>query len=250
MNTARMLGRGPKRVLWLHGWFGSAAGWGPMVDSLNGDIFTHAFMDYRGYGARRLVPGEHSMAEIASDVLALADELGWAEFSLVGHSMGGMAIQRVLAQAPQRVRRLVGITPVPASGIPMDDADMAFFRSAALSLDARRAIIDLTTGKRLSGVWLEQMVQHSRANSSAEAFSNYLTAWTKTQVEAAVRGKTLPVQVIVGQHDPAITEALARSTWLSTYPNTRLQVMDNAGHYPMFETPVALATVVEQFLAA
>jgi pimeloyl-ACP methyl ester carboxylesterase len=250
MDVIRTQGRGPLKVIWLHGWFGSADGWGPVTDCLDGEVFTHAFMDYRGYGARRLVPGDHSMAEIANDALALADQLGWTEFSLVGHSMGGMAVQRVLAQAPQRVRKLVGITPVPASGLPFDDADWAFFRSAALSLDARRGIIDMTTGKRLSGVWLEQMVQHSRANSTSEAFSAYLVAWAKTNFESSVRGRPLPVLVFVGQHDPAITEDLVRATWLTTYPQAKLQVMDNAGHYPMFETPVALATAVEHFLAA
>ena len=38
--------------------------------------------------------------EIATDALALADELGFASFSLIGHSMGGMAIERIAALAP------------------------------------------------------------------------------------------------------------------------------------------------------
>src|SRR4051794_38129334 len=50
--------------------------------------------------------GDYSMAEISADALALADELGWETFDLIGHSMGGMAVQRVLADAPDRVRRV------------------------------------------------------------------------------------------------------------------------------------------------
>ena len=49
--------------------------------------------------------GRFTMDEIAGDTLALADELGWDEFDLVGHSMGGMAAQQVLAAEPRRVRR-------------------------------------------------------------------------------------------------------------------------------------------------
>lgn len=249
MDNILQLGHGPLKVIWLHGWMGAAHGWGPMVDSLDGEVFTHAFMDYRGYGARRLVPGEHTMVEIATDVLAMADRLNWSQFSLVGHSMGGMAIQRVLAMAPSRVRKLVGVTPVPASGMPFDEAGWAFFSSAAKSMDARREILDQTTGRRLSGVWLERMVQFSKENASAEAFGHYLQAWARTNFVAAVQGQALPVLALVGQHDPAITEALVRSTWLVTYPHARLDVLPNAGHYPMFETPVALATQIERFLA-
>src|SRR4051812_49705065 len=108
-----MVGDGPQHVLALHGWFGSAQGWGALPDLIDPDRFTYAFLDYRGYGERRDVAGEHTIAEIAGDALALADELGWERFAVVGHSMGGIAAQRVLADAPERVERLVGISPVP-----------------------------------------------------------------------------------------------------------------------------------------
>jgi hypothetical protein len=37
-------------------------------------------------------------------------------------------------------------------------------------------------------------------------------------------------------------------TWLQFYPAAELEVMPNAGHYPMFETPAALAASIEEFL--
>ncbi|MFB9236251.1 alpha/beta fold hydrolase [Plantactinospora siamensis] len=170
-------GQGPRRVLALHGWFGSARGWGSLPNLIDGDRFTWAFLDYRGYGARREVTGEHSIGEIARDALDLADSLGWDTFSVVGHSMGGSAAQRVLADAPDRVERLVGISPVPASGVPFDDQGWALFDGAATNPDNRRAIIDLTTGNRLSRRWLDEMVRFSLEHSTAEAFGAYLSAW-------------------------------------------------------------------------
>jgi pimeloyl-ACP methyl ester carboxylesterase len=56
------------------------------------------------------------------------------------------------------------------------------------------------------------------------------------------------VKVIVGEHDPALSAAVMEQTWLAFYPNAELEVLANAGHYPMFETPVALATSIEEFL--
>jgi pimeloyl-ACP methyl ester carboxylesterase len=248
---ALIVGHGPHKVIALHGWFGSADGWGPFVDSLNREAFTFAFMDYRGYGSRLAEAGSYTMAEISADALALADALGWAEFSLIGHSMGGMAIQRVLADAPQRVRKLVGITPVAASGVPFDEAGWAWFSSAAANPEVRRGIIDFTTGSRLTGVWLDAMVRHSLATSTPESFAEHLVAWAKTDFAAEIAGRhSLPVLALPGANDPALGEAATRATWALHYPQAQIEVIANAGHYPMFETPVDLATRIERFLAA
>ncbi len=248
-NTHLLVGHGPHKVIALHGWFGHAHGWGPFTQHLNGQDFSYAFMDQRGYGGMKGSGGPYTMAQIAQDALALADHLGWKRFSLVGHSMGGMAIQHVLADAPDRVRALVGVTPVPANGVPFDEQGWGVFSSATQDAGARRGILDITTGNRLTGTWLDAMVKSSQAHSDAAAFGDYLTAWAKTNFLERVQGKTLPVLVVAGQHDPALGEATCRDTWMKHYPNARLEVMPNAGHYPMDETPIALATVIEKFLA-
>ena len=247
-NHHRIVGHGDHKVICLHGWFGSAEGWGPFVDVLDPKAFTYAFMDYRGYGGSKDVPGEHTMKEISADAIALADALGWETFSLVGHSMGGMAIQRVLADAPRRVRKLVGISPVPASGVPFDDATWGFFTSAAESAASRHGIIDLTTGKRLTSTWIDQMVAHSLATSTKEAFAAYLVAWAKTDFVAEISGSDKPFLAIAGEHDPALGPAVVKQTILEHYPNATLEAFPNAGHYAMFETPIALASSIERFL--
>ena len=58
----------------------------------------------------------------------------------------------------------------------------------------------------------------------------------------------MPVQVIVGEHDAAIPAAVMEQTWLRWYPNARLELIGNTGHYPADETPIALATAIEAFL--
>src|SRR5260221_7713487 len=145
-NSHVMVGKGPNKVIALHGWFGSARGWGPFAQVLDEARFSYAFIDYRGYGASKALKGKYTMAEIAADTLALADSLGWERFSLIGHSMGGKAVQQVLADAPKRVQKLVALTPVPASGVPFDDEGWKLFSSAAASAPARKGIINFSTG--------------------------------------------------------------------------------------------------------
>jgi pimeloyl-ACP methyl ester carboxylesterase len=244
------VGSGPVKVLALHGWFGSAGGWGMLPELVDGDRFSYAFLDYRGYGARRSEAGEFTIAEIAADALALADQLGWDRFALVGHSMGGSAAQRVYADRPDRVSALVGISPVPASGVPFDEQGWALFDGAAQNDENRYAIIDLTTGNRHSATWLRQMVAFSVAASTREAFGAYLPAWATYDFASELPAPQIPVKAIVGEHDPALGEATMQATWLQQLPGSELDVQRNAGHYAMFEAPVALATSIEKTLAS
>lgn len=247
-NNVVVVGRGGHKVLALHGWFGSAEGWGPMVETLDRERFTYAFMDYRGYGGSRHLRGTYTLEEIAGDALAAADALGWERFSLLGHSMGGAAIQHVLVRAPRRVRALIGVTPVPASGVSFSDEAWQLFTSAAGDNEARRAILDVSTGRRLSSTFIDQLLAFSVHNSTPEAFGAYLPSWAKTDISAQVEGNPVPVQLFIGEHDQALTAALMTDTWMRWYPNAKLDVLGNAGHYPIFETPVALCTAIERFL--
>jgi pimeloyl-ACP methyl ester carboxylesterase len=242
------IGSGDHHVVALHGWFGSARGWGSLPDYLDRSAFTYTFMNLRGYGGRREAAGDFTMQEAATDAVALADELGWDRFSLIGHSMSGQAIQHVLVQAPGRVRRLVALNPVPATGMPMDSDSWALFSGAAANRDNRFAIINFTTGGRLPAAFVDHIVQHSLDNSSVDAFAAYLQSWAKTDFADQVSGNPAAVKVIVGEHDPALSASLMEQTWLRFYPGAELEVVPNAGHYPMFETPAALAASVEEFL--
>jgi pimeloyl-ACP methyl ester carboxylesterase len=93
------------------------------------------------------------------------------------------------------------------------------------------------------------MVQASLDASTVDAFGAYLPAWARTDFTAEITGNPVPALAIVGEHDPAMGAATMAATWLTHYPNARLEVLANAGHYAMYETPVRLATVLDDFLA-
>lgn len=244
-----LLGTGSRHVICLHGWFGHARGWGELPDHLDGARFTFAFMDYRGYGQRMGSDGPWTLQQIAEDTLQVADDLGWDTFGLLGHSMGGSAIQYVLAEAPQRVQCLAAIAPVPATGVPFDDDGWALFCSAEHDHQARRTILDFTTGGRRPDTWLDDMVASAAKQSRPDAVAGYLKAWARTRFEYRIRDMTVPVQVIAGRHDPALGEDVCRATWLQHYPHAQLHVIEDAGHYPMDETPAELADLLHDFLA-
>ncbi|MFE1378267.1 alpha/beta fold hydrolase [Streptomyces sp. NPDC058740] len=243
-------GSGPHRALVLHNWFGDRTSFAPLRAELDDDAGSFAFLDCRGYGEAIDAEGAFTMEEVASDALAVADDLGWDSFSVIGHSMGGKAAQLMLLEAPQRVRSIIGISPVSAAGFPLDPETWELFAGAAENHGNRRAIIDNTTGGRHGDEWLGGLVDRSVRRSSATAFRAYLDSWSRTDFHERVRDNPAPVLLVVGAHDPALGAEAMEATWLRWYPNARLEVLPDAGHYAPEETPKALADAIEAFLAA
>jgi len=243
------IGSGDRHVLAVHGWFGSARGWGSLPDFLDRSTYTYAFMDLRGYGARQEVAGEFTMEEAAADAITLAGELGWDRFSVIGHSMGAKVAHQMLLQAPDRLDKLVGLNPVPPGAVPMDEQGWELFSGAAANAGNRAAIIDFTTGSKLTATFINHVVRHSLENSNQAAFAAYLHAWAKTDFSGKVQPDTsTPVKVIVGVNDPALSADVMEKTWLVCFPEAEMTILPDAGHYPMFESPVSLATSIEEFL--
>ena len=243
------VGSGDHHVLAIHGWFGSARGWGSLPEFLDGSAYTYVFMNLRGYGDRRDIAGEFTVDEAAADALAVADDLGWDRFSLVGHSMGAKFGHRVLLEAPDRVRALVGLNSVPAGQVPMDGDTWALFSGAPANPGNRATIIDFTTGNKLTKTFINRVVQHSLDNSTIEAFAAYLPAWAKSDFTAQAKVDTVtPVKLIVGVNDPAMSADVMEQTWRVFFPDAELTILPDAGHYPMFESPPSLAASIEEFL--
>ena len=243
------VGSGDHHVLAVHGWFGSARGWGSFPGFIDRSAYTYVFMNLRGYGDRKEVAGDFTMDEAAADALAVADDLGWDTFSVVGHSMGGKVAHRLLLAAPHRIRRLVGVSPVPAGEVPFDEDGWALFSGAPDHPGNRAAIIDFTTGNKLTKTFINRVVQHSLDNSAVEAFAAYLQAWAGSDFTAEAKVDTVtPVKLIVGVNDPALSADVMEQTWRVFFPDAELTILPDAGHYPMFESPVSLATSIEEFL--
>ena len=244
----RIFGEGSEKVVVLHGWHMDHTVFEPMFPALDGQKFSYAFVDYRGYGLSKEIKGEHTIQEIGTDAIRLAGHLGWERFHLVGHSMGGMAVQWIMGKANERVKSTVAITPVPASGVPFQGEELELFENAAKVIGNRGIILMGSTGNRHSEVWARTMTQRSVETTTPDAFADYFRAWSRTNFVSEVEGLKTPIKVIVGEHDPHLTPEVMKQTFLKWYLNAELEVLRNSGHYPMLEVPINLATVCEHFM--
>ncbi|MEV0319350.1 alpha/beta fold hydrolase [Streptomyces sp. NPDC050658] len=245
-----LLGEGPHKVVVVHGWLADRSAYAPVLPDLDLASFQYAVVDLRGYGEAKDAAGDYTTSEGAADVVDLADRLGWERFSLIGHSMGGSVAQRVLAAAPHRVRRMVGVSPVPASGLDLPPEQWELFAGADLRPENRRAILDVTTGGNRPAAWLDRMVERSMDRSDPKAFRAWLDSWAREDFHDLVEGATVPALAVTGALDPALSADLMRQTWMRWYTRAELVELPAAGHYAMDETPLDVIRAVEDFLRA
>jgi pimeloyl-ACP methyl ester carboxylesterase len=97
---------GGEPIVLLHGYAETSYMWRPLIPKL---AATHTVIapDLRGAGQSATPPGGYTKAEMAKDIHALAQKLGFEKIRLVGHDIGLMVAYAYAAQYPNEVDRIV-----------------------------------------------------------------------------------------------------------------------------------------------
>lgn len=246
-----LIGDGPVRVLAVHDWTSTRSTWGACRSGLDTAQFSYCLVDLRGYGGSRNLEGRYDAAEVVGDLLDTATSLDWPQFHLVGHSMSAVPCQLAAATSGERVQSLALVTPVPAEGVPVDPDGLAMFRSSATDDEAFCSIAKMLTSGRLPEAWYAKKLGHQRASIDPEAFLGYLSMWTRTGEPPTAPRLDTPALVVVGRHDYEFfrrdnLEPLIQAT----LPKATFAVVDDAGHFPMSETPLLFAQLIQDFFAS
>lgn len=246
---------------------------GPMRDSSYlgdlGGLARHrslVLLDLRGTGASATPadPASYRCDRLVEDVEALRVALGLERPDVLAHSAGVNLALRHLQAHPDRVGRLVLVTPsTRAVGlVPTDDERLAcallragepWFTDAYAALTAVVAgtatDADETAAAPLYyGGWGERAQEHHRAQAGqlhpeAAAVFNADGAFDAAATRTALARHHGPVLVVAGEADPlAPPVVLEQLTGL--LPRGRLHVQAGAGHYPWVDDPEAFVAAV------
>jgi len=119
----RREGSGP-RLLFLNG-SGMTVAASAVLRQPFASSFDVLTFDPRGIGESTVPDDAFTMADCATDALAVLDHVGWDTCSVLGISFGGMVAQELAVTAPERVERLALLCTSPGgaggSSFPLHD---------------------------------------------------------------------------------------------------------------------------------
>jgi pimeloyl-ACP methyl ester carboxylesterase len=256
-------GQGPPVVL-IHGVAGRASQWDQIVELL-ADTHTVLAPDLLGHGESAKPRGDYSLGAHASGIRDLLVGLNIERASIVGHSLGGGIAMQFAYQFPERCERLVLVSSggLGESVHPLLRAATLPGSEFVLPLLAHPRVLEVASlvpralgriGLR-SGPDLTEMARGYQSLSNAEARSAFIHTLrsvvdpTGQRINGSDRlylASKMPTLIIWGRRDRIIPVEHAQPAH-EGMPGSRLEVFDDAGHFPQLDEPLRFARTLEDF---
>jgi 3-oxoadipate enol-lactonase len=252
-------GEGPP-IVFSHGVTNSIRTWFHQLDELPRAGFRAIAYDHRGHGKSVLGSSGHSLENLALDLRTVIEELDVRGAVLVGHSMGGVAVQAFVTQFPEiAAERVVGIvllstlakTPLGSHStrtkariekITNHAPDMSWLWSSP-NLGFLLARIGFGKDPQPSHV---ELVRQMLMECPPETRLDAPRALIGLDLTSELPGIRTPTLVIVGTGDLLTPPAQAREI-ARLIPGARLEIFTGGGHMLMLERTEALNKMIIDF---
>jgi pimeloyl-ACP methyl ester carboxylesterase len=242
-------------VILLHGLGSSLLTWEPWARTLS---YTHRVIRYDlpGFGLTGPDPsGDYFDTRSVAVLAALMDTLSIKRASLVGNSMGGRLAWMFAAEHPDRVDRLVLISPDGfaspefAYGKKPDVPAVAEILPYTLPTGVLRLTLEPAYGdpKRLTPETVQRYRDMILAPGVRQALLDRTAQIMLEPPEPLLRHVQAPTLLVWGEKDGFIPFSNA-GDYLAAMPHVRLLVFPDLGHVPMEEAPARSLAPVEAFL--
>lgn len=198
--------------------------------------------------------GDSIGAEQLEDVLDfahfyfdLADELGLGRFHLIGHSMGGMIAAEMAAMNSGRFASLTLIAP---AGLWLDEAPVSDLYVASPE-EARRMLWaapdqDEATALSTGGQTPEEPIEAAKALAAS---TKLMWPIPDKGLRKRIHRVKCPTLLLWGERDGFIPVAYGYE-FARLIPQARLEVLGDAGHFPMVEAAQPVTAKVREFITA
>jgi 3-oxoadipate enol-lactonase len=238
-------------LVFLHGIGGAARAWRRQLTAF-GDRYRAIAWDMPGYGNSQPLPTV-SIASLAEALKGFLQQLGAAKPVLVGHSIGGMIVQQLLAHDPLIAESVVLAQTSPAFGKAGGDWQKEF-------LDARLGPLDRgETMAQLAPKVVAELIGDDADPDGLELARDCMASVPEASYRAAMMAmpgfdlrKSLgqicvPALVIAGTKDRNAPAPMVKKM-ASFIPHATYVELEGVGHLVALEQPDEFNAVLGQFL--
>lgn len=250
--------RGGEGVILLHGFPETSIMWEPLLEKLSEAGYRAVAFDQRGYspGARPYSQNAYTKGKLASDVIAVANAVGFDRFHVIGHDFGGIIAWMAADRYPQHVMSLTSLsTPHPAAlAEALDDPDAQWLESSYIPFYQMPVLPELVLGFNKAAYlqhykWhlhpAEQVEEYKRVFGEPGALRSALNWYRAFEFRTLdPLGKIRqPTLFLWGQEDGAFSRVAANKTANYMDGPIRFHTLP-AGHLLMLEAPDLVAEAV------
>jgi pimeloyl-ACP methyl ester carboxylesterase len=220
-------------VILLHGGMGNGDHWSHQVRELS-RTFRVITIDSRGHGRSTRSKDRPGYAKMATDVIAVMDQLKLEKAAIVGWSDGGEIGLKLAIHHPDRVSKLVVFgTNYDASGSKKRSGTSTTFSSYFAKCKSDYAKLSATpkqydaAQKWLLPIWRDPM------------------GFSKDQLKKI----SAPTLFVHGKYDEIIKQEHVEEM-AKLVPNARFAMIDDASHFLLWQAPASLNKLLADFLTA
>jgi 3-oxoadipate enol-lactonase len=240
-------------LVFLHGIGGAARAWRGQLDFFRGRYRTIAW-DMPGYG------GSAPLPTVSIDALARAlqdflQQVGAIKPIIVGHSIGGMIVQQLLAKTPGIAGTVVLAQTSPAFGKPDGDWQKAFIAARLGPLDRGETLASLAPSlvKELVGDDPDEsgmdLARDCMAAVPEATYRATMLALMGFDLRNALKIIAVPTLVLSGSKDNN-APAPMMAKMASYIPSAKYVELEGVGHLANLERPIAFNAALDRFLKA
>jgi len=229
-------------IVFIHGVGGSSQYWYYQREYLR-SFMKVILVDLPGHG--RTPPGECKTIEEARDTIRdVIVDMGIGQAYLAGHSMGGgIAISFALAY-PELLKGIILIcTGAKLRVLPAILDNVLKDKEGTVRMIMMDYAFSTKAPRKMKENGFNDMMK-----SSAEIIHQDFTACDRFNVVGSLASVSIPAMIISGQDDlltpPSYSEYLHREI-----KNSRMVVIEDAGHMVMIEQPDAVNRAIEGFVS-
>jgi pimeloyl-ACP methyl ester carboxylesterase len=250
-------GNGAERIVFIHGFQASARIWKMVQEALPADRYSSIAINNRGAGGSEAPSDEadYSVPHFAGDAFDLVTQLGWADFTLVGHSLGGATAAQFAVDHPDLLKGLVLLDPADPDGRALPPGAPSMEEMLDRMIAGRREQqarggggdgID-ASGAGANGELMRLLAEDMRTAPEQRLRGSMRSMF---DIRLGERVKTLPMPVLVvgGDADALIPVANMLATWAKYPAGTGLHFWHGIGHSPNLDCPNELAALLQQFI--